>query len=246
MYLTRLLIILAIFKSIKLMLSEEFYDKNVTEIFYSLNCTDDKVSKLYLEYKKKENLLVKCSMNETDERVFNLLPIDNQKFNDEIITLVIENCPLPKHLSTLSEKYSSISIIAFIGTFLLDNKINPEFFNNQTNITSITVLQTGLKYLQPEVFANLKFLETIDLSHNNLTDLPSNLLEQNQNLKYFYIHLNKNAINLVDGLLANKISLLRVSFLGTTIEKISNKVFTNSTNIEQINLSATNLKTVDR
>lgn len=206
----------------------------------SLECTDDKGLKISLEF-YQNNVLIKCFEFVTDERVFNQLPVDNQSDN---IYLHLEDCPMPNNISLLLSKYPSVSLLTIHDSS--GNEINPDFFNEKANITELDLGRNSLEKLHHRTFTTLNHLETIGLNYNKFSELPSNLFDQNRNLKIFNLEWNERAMHLSDGILANKINLLWVSFYGTEIKFISTKLFANSINIEEINLTGTNLETVYR
>lgn len=244
MFLTKLVIILALL----IVLSEGIckWMPKENKLPQRIKCTNGRNLRISLKIDENNWIFVKCSANESNLGVFDLLPVFNQSFNKHIIHLSLQNCPLPVHYSILESKYPSISEFEIRDTQFHDYEIKAEFFNDKANTTQVVLRRNFLRNLHKNFFGNLKQLQNINFSAQNFTQLPSDLFEQNHNLKYFALKDNKNAINLSGGLLANKINLLKVSFRGTEIKFISTKIFANSTNIKQINLSYTNLETVDR
>lgn len=232
MFLTKFLILI----TTTIVVSETICEKTDQN---SLECTDDEGLKISLEFYQND-VIIKCFRGETDGRVFNLLPENQIEKNN----LHLEYCPMPNNISVLLSKYPSVSMLTIHDSS--GNDFNPDFFNDNANIHELDLGRNSLKKLHHRTFASLNHLEIIGLSFNTFSELPSNLFDQNRNLKIFKLEWNERAMHLSEGLLANKINLLFVSFYATEIKFISTKLFTNSTNIEEINFDRTNLETIGR
>lgn len=211
-----------------------------------LDCTDNKGLNISLSIINNNTLSVKCSTNETDTHFLNLFPVLNQSLIAGIYRLILEDCPLPDHYAMLSSIFPSISVLEFFVWNLYNHEIKPDFFAAGTNLTNLGLSNYDIETLHCDVFVNLKLLMEIDLSDNKFKEFPSNLFEQNHNLNKFILESNKNALNLVGGLLANKISLSSVRLRFSEVKFLSTTIFSNSTNIIEIDLSQTKLRTIDR
>lgn len=156
-----------------------------------LKCTNGRDLNISLQIDENNWILVKCSMYETDIGVYDLLPVFNQSFNSKIIHLSLQNCPLPDHYSILESKYPSISEFEIRDTKFHDYEIKTEFFDNKANTTQIVLRRNFLRNVHKSFFGNLKQLQDINLFAQNFTELPSDMFEQNHNLKYFALKDNQ-------------------------------------------------------
>lgn len=208
------------------------------EHWVKFNCSDGQNLALIVKIYKKKKISVECQDNESDWRVFDLLP----NLNQTIEGIYIAYCPLLKRFSLITAKYPSIQKV-FLD--LMDvPKIESDYFSEKSDIRELH-LRGNLESLDLRMFENLKLLERIYLLDNNFTELPANLFEHNHLLKEVLIQMNQHSLSFGNGLLVNMKHLSIVAMSSNNIYNLGFGAFTNSVNIEEIDLSWNKLTDID-
>lgn len=211
-----------------------------------MNCSDQD-ELLFSFHVKESHISVICESDEIDSTFYNLLPALNETFLEGISNIKLSFCPLPKRFSILTEKFSSISAVSIeFACYLEACTIRGDFFDKVSNITSLTSKWNDFGTLPPNTFKNLRLLEKIEMSNNTFNYLPSKLFEFNYELKYFVLMDSKSALVLPSKFLANKSNLLSVTLANNGITTIPYKMFHNSINIEEIDLSGNYISKLSR
>ena len=114
--------------------------------------------------------------------------------------------------------------------------LNNDFFWGCDNLKSVKIIRSRLKSVPSELFRDTKNLFDIDLSMNQIQDLPSSIFHNIHNLKS--VQLKKNQIKAIDDAHFSKAS--KLAFLDMSNNKLTNlskKAFANLNNIEKLDLS---------
>lgn len=203
----------------------------------NVNCSKDDLS-IELKIYDDESLEIICLEGEQNTEIFDLLP----QINRIDLKLVIENCPLPRHFSTVTKKISEITFLVLAPGI---KSLKHDFFDKESRLVNLTLWGNDFTELPTEVFKNLKLLERIDLGANEFYQLPDNLFEHNVNLRHFKLDNNFGHFS-VTSFLSNNPALRTVSLVRNKIEQLPVWLFYNSENIEEINLSYNYIKQLNR
>ena len=114
--------------------------------------------------------------------------------------------------------------------------LNKDFFWGCDNLKSVKIIRSRLKSVPSELFRDTKNLLDIDMSMNQIQDLPSTIFHNIHNLKS--VQLKKNQIKAIDDAHFSKAS--KLAFLDLSNNKLTNlskKAFANLNNIEKLDLS---------
>lgn len=158
--------------------------------------------------------------------------------------LLIENKKLKYVLLELEK-------LMTLPNFLFDNHMGIEYFHivNSGEISAqafdfakecvklkhLILNSFNLKVLNPQLYKNVKFLETLDLNNNNIIEIPSRVFSPLANLTYLDISVNNiNVLNSdsFDGL--QNLNLLKLS--NNRISELPRGIFTQLANLKSLDL----------
>lgn len=205
---------------------------------YKITCSDSDGLKIYLKIVNRTEVIIDCKLLETNRKVYDLLPVLNESYLDEGSSVSFAECPMPSHFSFITAKIPKIVSVDFAG--MSNEYLNYDFFDEESNLTYLNFWNNDLESIDIGAFKNLKYLEKIDLSVNNFMELSWRLFVHNANLKHFILNFNRNAEDLVleNYFLSNRTKLLTVSIAyNKRLKYIPRTIFSDSTNIEEINLN---------
>lgn len=187
---------------------------------------------------------ITCYERQSDESIY--------EFFDEIIRnrseivdigckLCLLNCSFPQHFSTITR--------GILKPFRLFTKTNMKEITSQTfdetlNITSFNFLETKMSKIDENAFANLKDLQSLSIVDSKLSSLPEHIFKFNSRFKIFYMDKNRAKMKLKGKIFANLPALKQVIFEDSNVELLTDDVFLNSSNIEQINFRGNKLETI--
>ena len=146
--------------------------------------------------------------------------------------LILYEVPTPEGIFDTMNQLEFLSIRT--NTLILPAGI----FKNQRKLIELRLFCGRESSLDPLIFANLPNLEKLTIEKNCLISWPENIFKNNQKLKF--LELQKTKILILEKLLA-PMTLRIVSFRNCEILKLSEDLFQNSSNIEELDLSTNKL-----
>ncbi|TPX26037.1 cysteinyl-tRNA synthetase [Coccidioides immitis] len=115
--------------------------------------------------------------------------------------------------STFSQRMSSTFAGSLRQLYLADNRLEDDLFHQLVLLPELRVLNLSyneLTELPPGVLRRLQFLSELHLSGNELSALPSDDLEESSNLKTLYLNANKFQVLPAELCKINKLAVLDV------------------------------------
>ncbi|KAM0681470.1 hypothetical protein GINT2_000672 [Glugoides intestinalis] len=120
-------------------------------------------------------------------------------------------------------------------------KIPDLLFDDLTNLESLRLENNNIKELQPNIFNNLQKLESLNLSDNKLTELPSCVFDGLVNLKSLWLP-NNNIKELQPNIFNNLQKLEYLRLYSNKLTEIPSCVFDGLVNLIELWLEHNNIK----
>ncbi|KAM0680790.1 hypothetical protein GINT2_001064 [Glugoides intestinalis] len=120
-------------------------------------------------------------------------------------------------------------------------KIPDLFFDDLTNLESLSLRRNNIKELQPNIFNNLQKLESLYLSKNKLTEFPSCVFDGLVNLKSFWLEDN-NIKELQPNIFNNLQKLESLNLYDNKLTEFPSCVFDGLVNLKSFGLQNNNIK----
>ena len=166
-----------------------------------------------------------------DGRSYEIHHIDGNRSNNNI-----EKLPI----STFN-KLHSLQELDLHNTRLSD--IKPSMFTGLDNLKSLNLSTNKLTKIMPGVFKEIAKLEILQLGDINASKLDNNVFLGLEYLKVLDLEHNK-LTDLPVGLFAN-LKLQYLSLKGNKVKQLSSDVFKNQTEMEEFDLSDSNIENLD-
>lgn len=112
------------------------------------------------------------------------------------------------------------------------------------NLLKYLVTESGLKSVQRDNFAGLPKLETLDLSGNEIQDIPEDAFHDNVELVDFFVS-NNNLKTLPANLLANAPNFQRFIAANNTLESLEADLFKRNPILKIVNLENNRLRRIN-
>jgi len=114
------------------------------------------------------------------------------------------------------------------------NIIDANAFKDNNKLLYLDLSHNYIKYLYPTTFANLKSLKTLDLSINQLIDVPQ--ISSEIEINTLYIN-NNNITKIMSHAFVQMTKLMKLSLRGNQIDEIDVKAFADVPALQEIDLS---------
>lgn len=209
----------------------------------------DKNSRLQIILHQGWELLFRC-IEGVENNSLSLVPTLSENLFSENVTLIINYCVLPDHISSITNKLPAARIKELVFSIHNEKKISGNFFDVVLSIKEIRLEEFKLKSLNESFFVNLPQIEAINLDHNLFSTLPVNLFYTNKNLKHLSICYNETPKSHPEFILPKdmfincwKLQTVSLSFNGKMV--IPENFFPNTSNLENLNLRGNNLTNFD-
>lgn len=124
------------------------------------------------------------------------------------------------------------------------SNVDPDAFKNIVNLTSVVLSENKMKSIPAALFKNNKLIQVIELNSNELAFLPVDLFQGLDHLEHLRLDNNPLSSQTFAPQLLNLPGLMHLNLSSTEL-KLNDEMFSKCSNLEAIDLSRNNLKTID-
>lgn len=111
------------------------------------------------------------------------------------------------------------------------------------NLVKYLVTDSGVKFVSRDNFSGIRKLQTLDLSGNEIQEIPEDTLHDNEELVDFYVN-NNNLKYLAPNLLSNAPLFQRFMASNNSLESLEGNLFKNTPNLKILTLDNNKLRKI--
>nr|CAD7594322.1 unnamed protein product [Timema genevievae] len=160
----------------------------------------------------------------------------------ELTTLILENNELESIPVGLFDSLVQLTLLNLSRNMF--QHVDKKLFQNLTNLEHLSLAENQLEYLESNIFVSLKQLKTLEslvLSNNQVGYIDSGMLAPLKNLKWLYLDSNRLKY-LDDALFERQRKLLRLDLQNNPLHHLSAKAFRPLENLVYLDISNTTLQ----
>ncbi|KAI4487750.1 hypothetical protein M0802_011855 [Mischocyttarus mexicanus] len=190
--------------------------------------------------KSWEDLQIICS---NPEGLFSDFKLSSGLYGKRINSLHFKNCILSKE-NNLRQFMRRLGVhqtksFSFQSFKVLNESLTKNHLQGISYVKKLDLSHNGLNYIESNIFSDFPELERLDLSNNNLT-LPDDIFDATPNITH--LHLSKNNIITISPKLFYKLKNLKyLDLKENRLEVFEDNVFSKLESLKSLNLSGNNI-----
>lgn len=201
---------------------------------------------MFSEFDSPIQVFIKTTVNGlpmTNQRSFSAASPNKCVHNDDGYC-VFQNLKLPKPSNFKPESDIPPESVTKISLTGMIDTLTSDLCKTFPNLIEFESMNTGIKNIEPDAFNNCQKLESLDLRHNNLTKLNSQLFKKNPLLKGLW--LEDNQLSTIEpDLFRNTPLLHELDLEKNLLNEFPVSRMPTLSNLERIYLDANMLRTID-